>query len=107
MSVKAERLDFTSYQLTVTVDYTGGGGITHLNVSFRIPGSMAFTDLGSFLASRAPDSDVCCWICIVTSEKFTDLALVEFRVSVTNSRQFTAEVQVPIIETPGERNAFT
>jgi hypothetical protein len=83
-AVEVFRLNSTSFSLSTTLLYTGGGSITQLLISFRIIGDTEWS-----VAMRVPvvrESDPLVWTGVVTNSEFAQYALLEFRVHVENGR---------------------
>ena len=98
-SVDIVRVNQTAFQLTVNVDYTGGGDITHFTVSFRKSGSTDdFNHLGDIPAS--PQS-MLVWNGVITNAEFASLEVLEFDVTVNNERSFSSTTSSPVQEATG------
>ena len=77
----------TTFNLSVSLAYTGGGAITHFRVSFRDIGSTPWTPLGDIPAIPSPDSSLL-WSGVVSRDEFATYSQVEFMLSITNQHGF-------------------
>lgn len=78
-------------QLTATLDYTGGGTITHFIVSFRPLGMSAWVLLSNFTAATAVEDSVLTWTAQVEDDRFQDSA-IELQVSAVNSNNHASNI---------------
>ena len=78
-------MDESSFQLTVVLEYTGGGDITHFTVSFRSVGTTEWIPLGEVEATRSRPESNLEWNGVLTNEEFSS-GQIEFEVVVVNAR---------------------
>ena len=91
-SVEVIRVDKSSFQLTVALEYTGGGDITHFTVSFRSIGTTEWIPLGDVEAAKSGPQSNLEWNGIATiGISNAESGQVEFQVSVQNEAMFRSE----------------
>ena len=83
------RINQTAYKVTTELHYTGGGGIKHFTVSFRVSGQMEWSGATTILAEVVPKSSNLNWTGVIVSSEFAVYSTLEFRVQVTNERGMT------------------
>ena len=86
-SVEVTRLNMTTFNLSVSLAYTGGGAITHFRVSFRNTGTTSWDSLEDIPATPSPDSSLV-WNGVVSRDEFAAYSQVEFLLSVINQHGF-------------------
>ena len=88
-SLEVTRLNMTTFNLSVSLAYTGGGAITHFRVSFRDTGTTPWSPLEDLPATPSPNSNLV-WNGIVSSNEFATYSQVEFMLNVINQRGFVS-----------------
>lgn len=83
-------VDSNVLQLTATLDYTGGGTITHFTVYFRPLGTNVWTLLSNFIATAVNGSSLI-WTTQVMDDRFQDSA-VELQVLAVNSNNYASNI---------------
>ena len=78
--LQVKRLSNSSIELIVRLDYTGGGDIKFLDVSFREIGTKIWIVIGSHNAQSMAEMT---WKALVADERFVGIG-VEFQVAVRN-----------------------
>ena len=86
------RISNTTFSLSVSLAYTGGGAITHFRVSFRNTGTTSWNRLGEIPVTQSPDSSLV-WSGVVSRDEFAGMTL-EFQVAVVNARMFGSTAAV-------------
>ena len=86
-SVEVTRLNRTTFNLSVSLAYTGGGAITHFRVSSRNTGTAPWTPLEDIPATPSPNSSLV-WNGVVSRDEFAAYYQVEFLLSVINQDGF-------------------
>ena len=86
-SVEVTRLNRTTFNLSVSLAYTGGGAITHFRISFRNTENTSWIPLGEIPAIPSPDSSLV-WNWVVSRDEFATYSQVEFLLSVINEHGF-------------------
>ena len=99
-AVEVSRLNSTSFSLSTTLIYTGGGSVTQLIVSFRIVGDTEWS--GAMRVTVVPESDLLVWTGVVTNSEFARYAQLEFRVHVENDRALVSRDETPHSEQLGK-----
>ena len=97
--LEVTRLGNTTFNLSIHLDYTGGGAITHLLVSFWDNRTSAWISVGRIPANPSPESSLV-WSGVVSRDEFVGMT-VQFKVAVVNSRLYqstAAVVQEPLGE---------
>ena len=94
-SVEVMRLDDSSFRLTARLHYTGGGHITHFNISFRVAGETEWTGAMMVPVELVPESDNLGWTGVVTSSQFAQYSVFEFRVLAVNDRHLISTNESP------------
>ena len=84
-SVEATRLNTTTFNLSVSLAYTGGGAITRFRVSFRETGTTPWSLLQ---ATPSPHSNLL-WSAVVSNNEFA-YSQVEFMLNITNQHGFVS-----------------
>ena len=77
----------TTFNLSVSLAYTGGGAITHFRVSFRKTRTTPWTPPEEIPAIPSPNSNLV-WSGVVSKNEFAASSQVEFMLSVTNQHGF-------------------
>lgn len=94
-SLIVTRVSNTTFNLSVSLAYTGGGDITHLIVYFS--NGTAWTSLGQIPASPSPESSLV-WSVVVSKDEFAGMT-VQFEVHAVNQMSFQSPavvVQEPV-----------
>jgi len=94
-SLIVTRVRNTTFNLSVSLAYTGGGDITHLIVYFS--NGTAWTSLGQIPASPSPESSLV-WSAVVSRDEFAGMT-VQFEVHAVNRMLFQSPavvVQEPV-----------
>ena len=86
-SLEVTRLNRATFNLSVSLAYTGGGAITHFRVSFRNTGTTSWDSLEDIPATPSPDSSLV-WNGVVSRDEFAAYSQVEFLLSVINEHGF-------------------
>ena len=86
-SIEVTRLNRTTFNLSVSLAYTGGGAITHFKVSSRNTGTTPWTPLEDIPATPSPNSSLV-WNGVVSRDEFAAYYQVEFLLSVINQDGF-------------------
>ena len=86
-SVEVMRLNGTTFNLSVSLAYTGGGAITHFRVSSRNTGTTPWSPLEDIPVTPSPNSSLV-WNGVVSRDEFAAYYQVEFLLSVTNQDGF-------------------
>jgi hypothetical protein len=92
-AVEVSRLNSTSFSISTTLLYTGGGSVTQLIVSFRIIGDTEWS--GDMRVTVVRESDPLVWTGVVTNSEFAQYARLEFRVHVENDRALVSTDETP------------
>ena len=90
--LEVTRISNTTFSLSVSLAYTGGGVITHFNVSFRNTGTISWNPLGGIPATPSPDSSLV-WNGVMSRDEFAGMTL-EFQVVVVNGEMFGSTATV-------------
>ena len=90
--LEVTRVSNTTFSLSVSLAYTGGGAITHFNISFRNTGTTSWNPLGEIPATQSPDSSLV-WSGIVSRDEFAGMTL-EFQVVVVNGMMYGSTAAV-------------
>ena len=98
-SVRVTRLNMTSFNISVSLLYTGGGEISHFMVSFRKWNGTKWGDEVLVSVNQSCADQQLSWHGIVTSKKLGEPS--EFQVVVVNDEQNSSRAVV-IQETLGE-----
>ena len=83
-SVEVTRLNMTTFNLSVSLAYTGGGAITHFRISFRNTGTTSWHPLGDYPATPSPDSSLV-WNWVMSRNEFDTSIPLTFNVLAVNS----------------------
>jgi len=83
-SVEVTRLNRTTFNLSVSLAYTGGGAITHFRISFRNTGTTSWHPLGEYPATPSPDSSLV-WNWVMSRNEFDTSIPLTFNVLAVNS----------------------
>ena len=83
-SVEVTRLNRTTFNLSVSLAYTGGGVITHFRISFRKTGTTSWHPLGEYPATPSPDSSLV-WNWVMSRNEFDTSIPLTFNVLAVNS----------------------
>ena len=83
-SVAVTRLNRTTFNLYVSLAYTGGGVITHFNVSFRNTGATSWHPLGEIPAIPSPNSSLV-WNGVISRDDFDTSIPLTFNVLAVNT----------------------
>ena len=83
-SVEVTRLNRTTFNLSVSLAYTGGGVITHFRISFRNTGTTSWHPLGEYPATPSPDSSLV-WNWVMSRNEFDTSIPLTFNVLAVNS----------------------
>ena len=92
-SVAVVRLNRTTFNLSLSLAYTGGGAITHFRISFRKTGTTSWHSLGEIPATPSPDSSLV-WNGVMSRNEFDTSIPLTFNVLVVNTHGLSAEAQV-------------
>ena len=85
-SVEVTRLNMTTFNLSASLAYTGGGVITHFRVSFQNTGTTPWTPPENIPVIPSPNSNLV-WSGVLNRNEFA-ASPVEFMLSVTNQHGF-------------------
>ena len=91
-SLEVTRVSNTTFSLSVSLAYTGGGTITNFRVLFRNVGTTSWNPLGEIPVIPSPDSSLA-WNGIVSRDEFAGMTL-EFQVIVVNGEMFGSTAAV-------------
>ena len=86
-SVEVTRLNMTTFNLSVSLAYTGGGAIIHFRVSFQNTGTPSWHPLEDIPATPSPNSSLV-WNGVMSRDEFAAYYQVEFLLSVINQHGF-------------------
>ena len=87
----------TTFNLSVSLAYTGGGDITNFRVSFRKIGTTPWSLLQDISATPSPHSNLL-WSVLVSSNEFATYSQVEFMLNVTNQHGFVSNSKETEVE---------
>ena len=79
----------TTFNLSVSLAYTGGGAITHFRILFLNNGTTLWSFLGEIPATPSPHSNLL-WSVVVSRNEFATHSQVVFILSVTNQHGFVS-----------------
>ena len=88
------RINSTAFNMTVQVQYTGGGRIFNIIVSFRVLGEQEWSEDMFIPAKAVSDSNSLEWNGIVVNSMFETFSIFEFRVSLSNEARFTSAAAI-------------
>ena len=78
-------MNATTFVLSVDLHYTGGGGLEHFAISFRVTEGTQWNPLENVAAVADPDSNSSLsWSGVITSSEFIGMGPVEFQVTLIN-----------------------
>ena len=79
----------TSFNISATLSYTGGGDITHFIVSFRDSKEVEseWIEHGAVSSDPSPHTELV-WNGVMVNARLAELAMVEFNVTVHNEMNF-------------------
>ena len=87
--VTVTRLNTTSFRITATLNYTGGGDISHFTISLWKTGSRTSISIGNVSATPSPGSSLT-WNGVVTHSEFIVIEPLEFLVAAVNEVGFVS-----------------
>ena len=96
-SLEVTRLNRTTFNLSVSLAYTGGGAITHFRVSFRDTSTTPWTSTEDIPATPSPNSSLV-WNGVVSRDEFAAYSQVEFLLSVINQHGFESNTSHAVID---------
>ena len=82
-SLEVTKLNRTTFNLSVSLAYTGGGAITHFRVSFRNTGTTSWISPEDIPVTQSPDSGLV-WSGVVSRDEFDTSASLTFQVLAVN-----------------------
>lgn len=88
-SLDVAKLSNSDFNLSVSLAYTGGGAITHLQVSFQDSGTTLMTPLGQIPATPSPESSLV-YHAVVSRPEFAESPSLVFLVSAVNREGFVS-----------------
>ena len=83
-SLEVTRLNTTTFNLSASLAYTGGGAITHFRVSFRNTRTTSWTPLENVPVTSSPDSSLV-WNGVMNRDEFNTSVSLTFQVLVVNA----------------------
>ena len=86
-----------TFNLSVSLAYTGGGAVTHFRVSFRNTGTASWYPLKDIPPTPSPHSSLL-WSAVVSREEFATYSQVEFMLNVINQRGFVSNSKQTQVE---------
>ena len=90
-SFEVTRLNITTFNLSVSLAYTGGGAITHFRVSFWNTETTSWHPLEEIPVTLHPDSSLV-WNGVVSRDEFSAHYQMEFLLSITNQYGFESNI---------------
>ena len=86
----------TTFNLFVSLAYTGGGAITHFRVLFLNNGSTLWSFLGEIPATPSRNFNLV-WSAVVSRDEFAAYSHVMFMLSVTNQHGFESNSMQTVV----------
>ena len=90
-SVEVTKLNMTTFNLSMSLAYTGGGAITHFRVLFLNNGSTLWNFPGEIPASPSPNFNLV-WNEVVSRDEFAAYSHVMFMLSITNQHMVLNQI---------------